>query len=543
MRKLYVGAMCVALSACQLTARQDEPDTLEQAQAELSSNTESAAGSLELAAAPEQLPAEAELNQAALEQVEPEQPEPLTPQQVDDLWERIDMQLSLEVPLEQKSLQSQLNWYLRHPDYMRRVSQRAEPYLYFIIDEIEKRDMPLELALLPIVESAFQPFAYSHGRAAGLWQIIPGTGRRFGLEQNWWYDGRRDVYASTIAALDYLEYLNRFFDGDWTHAIAAYNSGEGRVRNAIRANKRANKPTDFWSLSLPRETSAYLPKLLALSHILQNREDYDMEIPQLANQPYFERVDVGSQIDLAVAADLAGIELEELHRLNPGFNRWATAPEGPHFLLLPIEQAERFEVAVNNMPKQDRLQWTRYTVVSGDSLSTIASRYNTTSGQIRQLNSLSGDTIRIGQALLIPISSRDSEAYTLSQEQRLAATQGRNRGAIKLNYTVKSGDSLWEIGRRYKVSHRQIASWNGMAPGDTLRLGQKLVIWQQTDVPRDQLQTITYRVRSGDSLSTIAARFKVRISDLVKWNKLDQNSYLQPGQRLKLYINVAEVSA
>jgi membrane-bound lytic murein transglycosylase D len=194
--------------------------------------------------------------------------EVVTPE-FDDVWKRIQYQLMMEVPQNRKVV-AERNWYAKHPSYFKRIAKRAEPFLFFIVEEIEKREMPIELALLPIVESAFDPFAYSHGRASGLWQFVPGTGNRFKLKQTWWYDGRRDVIASTRAALDYLTFLYKTLDNDWLNAIAAYNSGEGRVMRAIKRNRKKHLPTDFWSLDLPKETSAYVPKLLALSDLLKN---------------------------------------------------------------------------------------------------------------------------------------------------------------------------------------------------------------------------------------------------------------------------------
>lgn len=261
-------------------------------------------------------------------------PQTPPPAPIEDVWTRISNQFAFDIP-DNNRVTLQRNWYLKHPEYMARVVNRARPFLFYITEEIEKRNMPLEIALLPIVESAFDPFAYSHGRAAGMWQFIPGTAKRFGIRQTWWYDGRRDVIASTQGALDYLTYLNEMFDGNWLHALAAYNSGEGRVLRAIKRAKAAGQKTDFWSLDLPRETRAYVPKLLALADILKKRDDYAFAWPAVDNIEAVKVVDIGSQVDLAFAAELADMKLEALHALNPGFNRWATDPDGPHHLLLP----------------------------------------------------------------------------------------------------------------------------------------------------------------------------------------------------------------
>ena len=255
-----------------------------------------------------------------------------------DLWQRIRAGFQLE-PDDRRAVQQQLDWYVRHPAYITRVFTRAKRFLPYIVAEAESRGMPLEVALLPVVESAFDPFAYSHGRAAGLWQIIPGTGKRFGLKQNWWYDGRRDPVAATHAALDYLEYLHKLLDNDWLLAVAAYNSGEGNVKRAQRKNLNRSRDTDFWSLSLPKETEAYVPKLLAIRAVVADPESLGLTLPAIEDTPYFEEVLTDSQIDLALAADLAGLDIDELYALNAGFNRWATDPDGPHRLMVPVDAA------------------------------------------------------------------------------------------------------------------------------------------------------------------------------------------------------------
>ena len=235
---------------------------------------------------------------------------PIDPESYGDAWQRVSKQLSMSVP-DNRRVRAQKSWYVNHPSYLTRVTRRAEPYLYFIVDELEKRNLPLELALLPIVESAYDPFAYSHGRASGMWQFIPGTGKGYGLAQNWWYDGRRDVFLSTHAALDYLSYLNKRFKGDWLLALAAYNSGQGNVSKAIRKNKKKGKPTDFWSLKLPRETKAYVPKLLALAEILRTRKEANIPWSIVKNQPYFVRIPTEVQIDLSLAADLGEQSMQD----------------------------------------------------------------------------------------------------------------------------------------------------------------------------------------------------------------------------------------
>ena len=444
-------------------------------------------------------------------------------------------------------------WFVRHPDYLDRVFTRAQRYLPFIVEELERRNMPLELALLPIVESAYDPFAYSHGRAAGLWQMIPGTAKRFGIKQNWWYDGRRDVVDSTRAALDYLEYLYEFNDGDWLNAIASYNSGEGNVRRAVRRNNNANKPIDFWNLKLPKETSMYVPKLLALVEIVADPNSYNLTLPVVVDEPQFMVADIGGQLDLALAAELAGVDVDTVYQYNPGYNRWSTDPSGPHSLVIPIDAAEQFVAALDEVPKSERVRWARHKVKNGEAISQIAEKYNTSVSTIRSANDLRGNTIRAGHHLMIPVATKPLSAYSKSADARLAKTQNRTRSGNKVEHIVRSGESFWTISQRYKVTTRQLSGWNGMAPRDTLSVGKKLVVWTNAavDAPRtsptqalgNTTRKLNYTVRNGDSLYLIARRFRVGIDQIARWNNIDRNKLLQPGQKLTMYVDVTAQSS
>ncbi|NDE03000.1 MAG: lytic transglycosylase, partial [Gammaproteobacteria bacterium] len=260
----------------------------------------------------------------------------------DDLMDRI--RAGFQIPEEeQRAIDVQLAWYERNPEYLDRVFGRAALYMHYIVEEVERRGMPMEIALLPVIESAFEPYAYSVARASGLWQFIPDTGSRFGLPQNWWYDGRRDVMESTRAALDYLQFMHDEFEGDWLLAVAGYNCGENCVARAVARNRAQGKGITFWDLKLPKETTAYVPKLLAMKRLVANPSDLGIEFSPIPNEPYFAKVDIGQQIDLKLAAELAGLTHEELFELNPAFHRWATPPQGPHALLMPIDSAELFK--------------------------------------------------------------------------------------------------------------------------------------------------------------------------------------------------------
>lgn len=470
-----------------------------------------------------------------------------------DLWARMRSGFTLDIDIHNKRIRAQRNWYANNQRYIERVTNRANRYLYHVIDAIEERGMPLELALLPVVESAYDPFAYSHGRASGMWQFIPATGKRFNLPQNWWYDGRRDVVASTTAALDYLSYLHERFDGDWLLALAAYNSGGGNVRNAIKKNLKNNKPTDFWSLDLPQETRDYVPKLIALAQLIADPESYGISLTPLPNLPYFAQVEIGSQIDLAQAAELANIHLDELYLLNPGYNQWATSPDGPHRLNVPMSNAVEFQVNLAKLPPENRVSWIRYQIKSGDTLSTIAQHHRTTTKTLSQINQLKNNHIRAGNVLFIPVASKGSEHYALSAAQRLLAKQERPaaRGKTKQVHTVRAGDSFWDLSRKYGAGMREIARWNGMGTTDKLRVGQKLVIWQKPQLTassasptadREIIRQVGYRVRQGDSLARIAQKFNVSIASIESWNGISRHKYLQPGQSLKLYVDITRAS-
>lgn len=406
-----------------------------------------------------------------------------------DLLGRMVAGFALE-PVDNARVRQELAWFTRNPAYIDRVFTRGSLFLPHILDEIETRGLPTELALIPLIESAYDPFAYSHGRAAGLWQFIPGTGLRFGLRQNWWYDGRRDVVESTRAALDYFEYLNGFFEGDWLLAMAAYNAGEGRVRQAVNRNLRAERDPAFWYLQLPRETRHYVPRLLAIRKLLTDPEAHGITLPELPDEPGFAIVPVTGQLDLALAAELADVSTDEIYRLNAGFNRWATDPEGPQRLLVPAKREALFRERLAAIDLREQAQWHHHRVTSGETLTHIA--------------------------------------------------------------------------RRYGVGVRELARWNGMAPGDTLAIGRSLLIWQNADgidpgtastvaasASRAQvaappaaarLRRMNYTVRQGDSLWRIANRFAVSVDELLEWNALSREAVLRPGQRLVLHVDVTRQS-
>nr|VFK12170.1 MAG: membrane-bound lytic murein transglycosylase D [Candidatus Kentron sp. LPFa] len=405
----------------------------------------------------------------------------------DDLWNRAEASFMLQDMYDAKEVRTHQAWFKRHQSYLIRTGDRGTRYLYYILGEVERRKMPGEIALLPIVESAFQPFAYSPAHASGIWQFIPSTGRRYGLKQNWWYDGRRDILASTRAALDYLQDLHRRFDGDWLLAIAAYNTGEGNVERAIKRNRSAGKPVDFWSLRLPSETRAYVPQLLALASIVQEPAKYNLILRKIPNHPYFQQIPTNGQIELALAAKIADLSLDEIHQLNPAFRRWATDPAGPHYLLLPVDRADTFRKELAKLSPKQRIQWRKHVVKRGESLGAVAARYKTSATALRQINSLRNNRIRIGSDILIPTEEHILSDYRSKGRQASARKSAARRKPTKKRrtYTVRSGDSLWLIAHRHGVSVAQLISWNGLTRKSVLIPGQRLDLYVGAPKPKE----------------------------------------------------------
>ncbi len=466
-----------------------------------------------------------------------EQNHPDEPQQdksFDNVWYRLaDLYQFSEI--DNKRIRSQEKWYIKHKRTIEKVSQRAVPYLYFIAEEVEKRNMPGEIALLPVIESSFRPNAHSHMRASGLWQFVPATGRYFKLKQNWWYDGRRDVYKSTQAALTYLQQLHKYYKGDWLLALAAYNAGAGNVNKAIRKNIKKGKPIDYWSLSLPKETYKYVAKLIAVSRVIQDHKKHNIALTAIKNKAFLTLVDTQSQIELSVAAKTAGISMAQMHTYNPAFKRWATDPDGPHQLFIPVNKAEHFKTQLASIDRMQRVKSYRHKIRSGENLGIIAQNYGISITRLKQANRLRSSRIRAGKYLFIPLNGKTKNSTAKKY------TGGKSN---TIKYTVRNGDSFWLIARRYNISHKKLAAFNHISHGDTLSIGQTLLIPQliaQKGIANNN-KKIVYKVRSGDSLYTISKQFRVSINDLKRWNRLNLKKYLQPGQKINVFITESQSS-
>jgi membrane-bound lytic murein transglycosylase D len=460
----------------------------------------------------------------------------------DDLFDRMRAGFAFD-EVQEPAIDVQLAWLEHNPEYLERVFQRGQRYMYHVITEVEARGMPLEFALLPVVESAYEPFAYSTSRAAGLWQFIPGTGVRFGLKQNWWYDGRRDPIESTRAALDYLQALHDQFNGDWLLAIAAYNVGENTVQRELDFNRANGKPTDFWHLRLPAETRAYVPKLLALKRLMAEPERYGLEFAVIPNEPYFAVIGTDSQIDLKVAAQLAGTSYDELIALNAGYNRWATDPDGPHRLLVPIDNADAFEAALKTLNADDRVPFSSHEVGRKETLAMIAKQYNTSAAVISKVNDLKGGKVTPGETLKIPLMGGPLPDKVLLAAMRVdrPETDVGARKQRQIVYRVRAGETLSSIARRHGIPVSTLARLNNMSGQESLVKGQRLVIKASARRYRDEGSVsgrrLLYTVRSGDTVYSISRQFQVTVPKLKSWNGLNEHHQIRAGQRLVMYVD------
>lgn len=444
-----------------------------------------------------------------------------------DVWQRIRQQMHIQVP-QRADVRREIAFFASKQKFFNEVANRAEPYLYLIVTELEKRRMPVELALLPIVESAYNPAAQGKG-PAGLWQMVPQTARNFGLKIQHGYDGRKDPWISTLAVLDYLQHLHDSLGNDWLNAVAAYNTGEGRIMAAIERNKARGKPTDYWSLQVPGRYVQTMPKWLAMISLVKNPANYQINLPPVANRPIVGSTRIAGAVRLQQAAELAGIPLNQLKKLNPGF-ALTTTPAGNDFpLLLPLDALAAFEQQRHLLKKvsvatASSAEPQRYKVKSGDSLGTIAARFKVKVASLRRLNQLKNDQLQTGQILLVPTAKNPSVAVARSQPQ---------------SYQVKSGDSLWTIAQKLRVDSEELRVYNNLAanahlkPGQSLRVPGARVSPEKVTGNAKQAKSV-YTVKKGDSLDHIAKLHKIKLADLLKWNQLKADSKLKAGQQLRI---------
>ncbi len=517
--------------------------------------------------------------------------------QYQTVWERLFSLYALP-EIQNPRIDRAIDWYLQHPASLAIIQQRAEPYLYLILDEIEAKGMPGELALLPVVESAFVPDAYSRADASGLWQFVPGTGEDYGLEQNEWYDGRRDIYASTQAATTYLKELSEMFDGDWLLALASYNCGQNKVKRTIEKDDGQYQNPDYWTLDLPEETQDYVPKLLAIARIFAHAEDYGIDLRYIPNKPYLQMVDIQSPLDLKKAAQLAHTPFDKFKKLNPGFNRSCTAPQGPHRLLVPADKAELFKNSLAILPFNERLDINqyfyeqrmasaeqeqaqqspprlnreqekskpadvtrnrnansaspKYTVKRGDSLTSIASKTHTTVKDLQAFNKLPKPSVRYGMTLLLPVAPTKSYSpapLAAKYTAPTASVAGNPIAAMKKTGTTKTNAQAAAtthspaplVSKTVAISKANNTEHNTKFINKVLttanRKSASKASTAQLASSAATIKLLRYTVGKGDSLTHIAKKFNVPLSELQKSNADLSAKSLRPGQTLKILVD------
>lgn len=457
------------------------------------------------------------------------------------LWDRLRTNFQLPPATNRPQVQAQINWYMHNQNYLDHIIRRAAPYMYLIFQETQSRNLPAELVLLPIMESAYNPFIRSSRGAVGLWQLMSGTASGFGVKQDFWYDGRRDVYASTNAALDYLTYLQSYFGGDWLLAIAAYDAGEGRLQSAVHHNAERGLSTDFWSLSLPVETQAYVPRLLALAAIIQNPGKYNIALPPITDQPYLQQVDLGAPINLTQAADMAGMSLAELKALNPGYSRTSTGPNGPYRLLLPIDRIPMFKERLAAMPALTKTTWGRYKIQRGDTLNSIADRFDSSVAELRNVNHLKGNHVPVGRVIMIPMGREQvtPHIYDLATGQKTPLTaenvvdQAANVAASQAPVTTAVTENTTAVAAATTPTSNNTVAQSAVSD-ETIDEAATTTAEQSTTT-RNSETKLYHVIKHGETLSTIARHYDVTVNDLTRWNKLKSGKVLKPGSRLIIY--------
>jgi len=460
-------------------------------------------------------------------------------QNADNLWDVLREEFSLSHYENTPEVQAQIEWFMGNQEFLLHSASRAAPYLYYILQQVRKRHLPAELALIPMIESGYNPFAYSSAGAAGIWQMMPGTASGYGIKQDWWYDGRRDVVASTRAALNHLSYLRSFFDGNWLLAIAAYDTGEGNVLSAIRRNIRVGKNTEFWSLPVAQETKAYVPRLLALATIISHPEQYPIYFPPVQNAPYLAQVDVNNKVHLKTAAALAGISFKKLLQLNSGFNRPATAPKGPYKLVLPIENVEQFVENLARSPLSQPVDWLHYKVKSGDTLASVSKKFGVTPEAIRKMNRLGSQRLKSKMNLLIPHDGSSIVAKSTEEPMVTSKTMKDKSAPYHLQpgdtiYMVRAKDSLPSIARRFHIDSQSLQTANHLSSG-ALKPGKQLIIpTHQAAAKSKKIHPgdMLYMVRRGDNIEKIAKKFHTTPAQIRVANLMDSHLSLHEGERL-----------
>jgi membrane-bound lytic murein transglycosylase D len=413
-----------------------------------------------------------------------------------------------------------MNNHIKDIDKFNEYLNKSYYFIYYVVQELEAADLPIELALIPFIESNYDPFSISPSGAVGLWQFMPKTGRLFNLEKSWWNEDRHDPFRSTHAAIGYFKYLFERFDNDIYLALAAYNAGPTYLDKQIRKNKRRGLETDFWSLNLSRQVTNYIPKYIAIREVIFNAEQYGILLPQIPLESVVKKVEIPGQVEILTLSDYLNIKPELIYKLNAGYTKWASAPKDKSIFYIPIEKGEMLDIPESPFENVNQINWISHIVVSGDSLWKLAAKYDTEVNIIKEINYIDKDLLSLNDVLLIPLSK----------------TENNNFIPFEM-HIVSEGDTLWNIAKKYRLDINDLLRMNSLSKSSFLQLGQQLTIGNK-NIHRNiesKKRTILYSVKQGDNLYKISDLFDVSVSSIKEINNFS-SSDLMPGQIIKIAI-------
>ena len=438
----------------------------------------------------------------------------------DNVWDRIrsNSQNNQEY-LDEKTIKF-INEYLKNPNQLDKLFEKGRYFIYFVLEELERYDLPSELALLPYIESSYDPFSISSSGAMGIWQFMPATARIYGLKDSWWYEQRHDPILSSRAAVRYLAYLHNRFNKNISYTLAAYNGGPTLLEKQIKLNRQSGKPTNYKNLKLPKQTMEYIPKFMAIRELVINSKKYGITLPNFPNKSVLGSIELDGQVEILAFSEFANLKPEFIYKLNAGYTKWASPPGEKTTFIIPIELEKELNLKKNQFIQDNQINWVTHKVSLGDSLWKIARQFDTEVDILKKVNYLKSNVLSINQELLIPLSNDQNQAFIPYQA-----------------HIISEGDTLWKLGKKYRITPAEIAKNNGLRLNAPLTIGKELNIGNQNiyRAINSKKRTILYSVKQGDSLYRIADIFNIEISDIKKINELDKNE-IAPGQVLKIVI-------
>jgi membrane-bound lytic murein transglycosylase D len=438
----------------------------------------------------------------------------------ENVWDRIkDASTSEQTNLDEKTLEY-INAYLANPAQLDKLLEKGRYFIFFVLEELDRYRLPAELALLPYIESNYDPFSISASGAMGIWQFMPATARIYNLKDTWWYEQRHDPLVSSKAAVRYLAYLHNRFNKEITYTLAAYNGGPTRLEKQIKLNKRAGQPTNYENLKLPKQTKEYVPKFRAILELVLNADKYGINLPNFPNKKVLGSIELDGQVEILAFSEFAGLKPEFVYKLNAGYTKWASPPGKKTKFNVPVELEGTLNLKKDQFIQTNQINWVTHKVSKGDSLWKIAEKFETEVNVLKKVNYLASNILSLNQELLIPLSNDQNQTFIPYQA-----------------HIISEGDTLWNLGIQYKISPAEIAKNNGLRMNSPLTIGKELNIGNKNiyRTINSKKRTILYSVKQGDSLYRIADIFNIEISDIRSINELSNNE-IKPGQVLKIII-------